>query len=307
MSTTLSRGAFATATPGLRWQIGAITVDRVVESEKPALPARIIFPTAPAEAVQRYKSVLGPRLFDPASEFFILSLHSFIVRTRHHTIVVDACAGNDKERPAKPHYHRNQGPYLERFRATGVRLEDVDFVFCTHLHIDHVGWNTRLENGRWVPTFPNARYLFARTEWDHWKNEATRRAYATDPYFEDSVLPIVERGQAEFVASDYHFEDSIWLEPSPGHTPGHSCVRLQSEGRAAVMSGDLIHHPVQCFEPEWSSGFCTDPQASARTRRVFLDRHAETDTLIMPAHFPTPAVGWVRRAGAAFRFAFDGE
>ena len=306
MSSTLARDSVATS-PGLRWAIGAITVDRVIETEKPALPARVIFPTAPAEAVARYAEILGPKLFDRASQFFILSTHSFIVRTRRHTIVVDACAGNDKERPAKPHYHHMTSPYLDRFRATGVRLEDVDFVFCTHLHIDHVGWNTRLENRRWVPTFPNARYLFSRTEWEHWKNEATRKAYATDPYFEDSVLPIVERGQAEFVAGDYRFDDTIWLEPSPGHTPGHSSLRLADGGREAVMSGDLIHHPVQCFEPDWSSGFCTDPLAAARTRRAFLERYAETDTLIMPAHFPTPSVGRVRRAGSAFRFVFDGE
>ena len=295
-----------TTTVGMHWQIGSITIDRVVESEKPGLPARVMFPTATSEAVARYRPQLGPLLIDPASEILILSIHSFIVRTKNHTIVIDACSGNDKERPAKPHYHHNKSPYLERFRATGVAPEDVDFVFCTHLHIDHVGWNTRLENGRWVPTFPNARYLFARAEWEHWSNPTIRLAYATDPFFEDSVLPVVEHGQMDLVEGDYQFEDSIWLEPTPGHSPGHSAVHLTSGGRDAVMSGDLIHHPIQCFEPDWSSAFCSDPDHSRRTRREFLARYADTDTLIMPAHFPSPSAGRIRRAGPAYRFAFEG-
>ena len=288
-----------------RWTFGEIEVDRVLEFEQPLLPPRVLFPTSTAEAVDAHRHWLEPALMDPTSGLLTLSLHSFVVRTRHHTILVDTCSGNDKPRPDKPRYHMKSWPYLENLGAIGVAPEKIDFVMCTHLHADHVGWNTRLVDGRWVPTFANARYLIARAEWDHWKEETNRARYTSDPYPEDSILPVIEAGQVEFVDMDYAFDDEIWLDPTPGHTLGHVCLHIASGGREAVMSGDLMHHPVQCAEPDWSSCFCVDADLSRRTRRAFLERYAASDALIMPAHFPTPTAGLIRPWGEAFRFEFD--
>ena len=175
----------------------------------------------------------------------------------------------------------------------------------THLHVDHVGWNTRLVDGRWIPTFPRARYLFVRREWDFWREEYRRPEFRDDPYYEDSLLPVLDAGLVDFVDADCVLDDGVWLEPTHGHTPGHVCVRVRGGGREAVMSGDLMHTAVQCAEPDWSSCFCVDAEASRRTRRAFLERHADTDTLVLPAHFPTPGGGRVVRAGRAYRFVFE--
>ena len=288
------------------WTFGSVEVDKVLEFEKPLLPPDVLFPASTADAVNSHRDWLEPVLMDPASGLLTLSLHSFVVRTTHHTILVDTCTGNDKPRPDKPRYHMQSWPYLENLAAIGVAPEEIDFVMCTHLHVDHVGWNTRLVDGRWVPTFANARYLIARAEWDHWNEDTNRARYTSDPYPEDSIVPVIEAGQVEFVDMDYAFDDEIWLDPTPGHTPGHVCVHIASGGREAVMSGDIMHHPLQCAEPDWSSYFCVDPEHSRRTRRAFLERYAASDTLIMPAHFPSPTAGLIRPLGEAFRFEFDG-
>jgi glyoxylase-like metal-dependent hydrolase (beta-lactamase superfamily II) len=172
------------------------------------------------------------------------------------------------------------------------------------MHSDHVGWNTRLENGHWVPTFPNARYVFARREFEH-----RERLYAADPsaglgMFADSVLPVVASGQAQLVDSDYALDDTVRLEPAEGHTPGNVVIHLNSGGAAAVLSGDVLHHPIQVMYPEWSAQFCEDPLQSAVVRRRFVETHAERGTLVLPAHFPAPTAGRIRRAGERWRYEF---
>jgi glyoxylase-like metal-dependent hydrolase (beta-lactamase superfamily II) len=288
------------------WRFGDTTIDRVVEFQEPVFPAPAIFPDATAVAIEAHRAWLEPRLLDPATGHLVLSFHTFVVRTPRRTIVVDTCGGNDKPRPGKPRYHQKRWPYLERLAAAGVKPEDVDVVVCTHLHVDHVGWNTRLVDGRWVPTFPRARYLFARREWEFWCEEYRSARFTSDPYHEDSIVPVLDAGQVDLVEGDHRIDESVWLEPTPGHTPGHVCVHVAGGGREAVMSGDLMHHAVQCAEPDWSSCFCVDPAHSRRTRRAFLERYAGTDTLIMPAHFPAPSAGRIVRAGGAWRFRFDG-
>lgn len=289
------------------WQIGEVEIRRVVEFEAAILDPYTIYPDADAETLQRHKSWLQPRLQDAESGLLILAFHTFVIRTPRHVILVDTCGGNDKPRPQKPRYHMNSWPYLENLATAGVVLEEVDFVLCTHLHVDHVGWNTRLVDGRWVPTFPNAKYLFAKDEWAFWEEEYKTERYTDDPYYEDSILPVIEAGAAVMVDGDHTIDDWVRLAPTPGHTPGHVCVHVESAGAKAVMSGDLMHHPLQCAEPDWSSCFCVDPAASAATRRTFLDTHAETPTLVMPAHFPTPGAGRIVEAGDTWRFRFDDE
>lgn len=290
-----------------RWDLGGVTVDRVFENEAPLLEPEVLFPDFDPEVFERHRSWLEPKQLDPTTGLLILAFNSYVIRTPHHTILVDTCAGNDKERPQKPRYHMQNWPYLERLQVTGLTPADIDFVMCTHLHADHVGWNTRLVDGCWVPTFPNARYLFTRQEYEHWQDEERRSLYTSDPFFEDSVLPVIEAGQADFVNMEYAFDDNVRLVPTPGHTPGHVCVHAEGSRGEAVMSGDLMHHTLQCAIPAWSSCFCIDPAASRATRRAFLERYADTDTLIMPAHFPAPSVGRIRSEGETFRFIFGEE
>ena len=288
-----------------RWTLGDITIDRVVEFQEPVFPPAAMYPQATDPAIDAHRSWLEPHLLDPANGLLIFSFHTFVIRTQGRTILVDTCGGNDKPRPGKLRYHQKRWPYLERLAAVGVKREDVDMVVCTHLHVDHVGWNTHLVEGRWLPTFPRARYVFVRKEWEFWREEYKTERFTGDPYYEDSIVPIFDAGLVDLVESDLRLADGVWLEPTPGHTPGHVCVHVSGGGRDAVMSGDLMHHPLQCAEPDWSSCFCIDPAHSARTRHAFLERYADTSTLVMPAHFPEPSAGRIVREGGAFRFVFD--
>ncbi len=286
-------------------RVGGIAYRRILETEGPEFPVGFLLPDATPAALAPHRRWLEPRFLDPATDRLLLAVQSYLIETTRHLILVDTCVGNDKERRFHaPWSHRRSPAFLDGLAALGRTPEDIDFVLCTHLHADHVGWNTRLVDGRWVPTFPNARYVFARTEIDHWLalNETGKRH--SDGCIDDSVLPVVEAGQAVIVADDHALDDEVWLSPSPGHTPGHVCINLASQGRRAVLSGDVCHTPLQCREPGWSAVGCADPAQSAATRRAFLDAHCETDILVMTAHFPSPSTGRVRRAGDVFDFAF---
>lgn len=189
----------------------------------------------------------------------------------------------------------------------GVAPEDVDFVMCTHLHVDHVGWNTRLIDGRWVPTFPNARYLFGRRELEHWQSVAAAvpEAPVNHGSYQDSVLPVVEAGQAVLVDDGHTLDDGIWVEDAPGHTPGNTMVRLKSADANAVLTGDTIQHPLQLARPDWSSAFCDDPAQSRESRTRLIEGAADTDTLVLTGHFPDPVAGRiVSAASGGFRFRF---
>jgi glyoxylase-like metal-dependent hydrolase (beta-lactamase superfamily II) len=281
--------------------LGDITVSRVVEMEGPFLQPQQLLPESNPEVIKSHNHWLAPHFITPDGTF-VMSIHTYVIRTKHHTILVDTCVGNDKERSLFPDWSRMQGPYLQMMESVaGIKPEQVDYVLCTHLHVDHVGWNTRLVNGKWVPTFPNAKYLFHKTEWEFWKGEHDAGRDAGDGSIADSVIPIVEAGKAVLVNGDHALDDQVWLEPTPGHTPGHVCVHVKGGDKEAIMTGDMMHHPVQFAEPQWSSGFCTDPKQSAATRRAFLERNCENGKLIMAAHFATPTVGTVVPSGKAFR------
>jgi len=287
-------------------RFGDITVERLVEAEGPSFYPAFLLPDSDADGIEAERPWLEPHFFHPRSGRFIASVHSFVIRTRHHTILVDTCIGNHKERPSTPGWHRQELPWLERLAAIGVAPEAVDVVLCTHLHVDHVGWNTRLVDGRWVPTFANARYLFHKDEYAHWSSGAEvgdGRAGSSDGCFEDSVLPVMAAGQALLVEGDHQLDDGLVLEPSPGHSPGHMCLNLAAGGRRATFSGDVLHHPVQCARPEWNSRFCHDPARSRATRRAFLERHGDADVVVLGAHFAAPTAGRVVTSGGGRRFA----
>ena len=290
----------------LAGRVGDIAFHRIVESEGPDFDIGFLLPDAGPESLEPHRRWLEPRFLDPASNRVVMAMQSYLLRTRHRTILVDSCVGNDKERRFHPPWARRRSTrYLDSLAAIGLAPADIDFVMCTHLHADHVGWNTRLAGGRWVPTFPNARYLFAKTEYEHWiaLNRGGKRY--SDGCIDDSVLPVVEAGQADIVADDHRFDDEIRFALTPGHTPGHVAIELASQGQRGVLSGDICHTPLQCREPGWSAIGCSDRAQSAATRRAFLEAHCETDTLVMTAHFPSPSVGFVRRLGDVFDFAYD--
>ena len=231
-------------------------------------------------------------------DVLILCFQSYVVRTPHHTILIDSCIGNDKPRPLRPKWNmKTDDTYMRGLKAAGVSVEDIDFVMCTHLHVDHVGWNTRLENGRWVPTFPNARYVFGKTEFDYWTEQHAKTAV---PPFGDSVLPVVEAERADIVRDDFAVGDHLRILPTPGHTPGHIAFTLGRNKDDAVFSGDLMHSPLQTRLPDLSPKFDVDAALAARTRRSFLERYCDTDTLCCTAHFPSPSTGKIRRSGDGF-------
>lgn len=284
-------------------QIGDTRVDAIVESAGPYRSVLEMYPDATQEIVDRHLPWMAPESYDAENDQMILAFQSYLVRTPNHTILIDGCVGEDKERPLRPNWHRQKWPWMGNLRATSVAPEDIDFVMCTHLHVDHVGWNTQLKDGRWVPTFPNARYIFGKTEYDHWNAHYQTEDWLKDT-FEDSVIPVMEAGQAELVDSGHEIESGLWLEEEPGHTPGSVCVHLNSKDNRAVFTGDMMHHAIQVPEPQLSSIFCWDPEQSRKTRTSFLDRHAETDTLLIPAHFPGRTTGHVVRDGDGLMYRF---
>ena len=273
--------------------LGALEVRRVEEMLWP-VPITFLFPQLGPADFAPHRDWLLPRFCTPELGM-VLSIHAFVVRTPHHTVLVDSCVGNDKER-AYPAWTRLQTDFLQRLRRAGCAPEAVDYVFCTHLHGDHVGWNTRLVDGRWQPTFPKARYLFHRPEFEHWM----RLPEAELPVqVRDSVLPIAEAGLHTLVEGDFALDDALRLEPTPGHTPGHCSVHLASRGAEAVITGDMIHHPVQVAEPQWPTRACSDPARAVATRTDFLRRYADTGVQVLGTHFAPPtACRIVSRSGS---------
>lgn len=284
----------------MSYSVGAIRVDRIVESICRDFAPLGFFPGTTAEDWAAHRGWMEPRALDPESGNLVLTIQGFLLRTRHHTILVDTCVGDHKPRETRPFWHMLKlDTFLPRLAAAGVRPEEVDYVMCTHLHWDHVGWNTRLRDGRWVPTFPNAKYIFAKREWDTF-TEFNRKT--PQPHYADSLLPVVEAGQAQFVDSDFALDDEVCLEPTPGHTPGHVAVRLASGGARAVITGDCIHSPVQCLEPGWVMRADTDHALAAGTRRALLERYCENGAMVCATHFPEPSIGRIIARGKAFWF-----
>jgi len=229
----------------------------------------------------------------------VLSMHSFVVETPDRLLLVDSCIGNDKVR-SYPKWNHMQSDFLERLSADGFVPERFDTVLCTHMHVDHVGWNTRLEHGRWVPTFAKARYLYHAAEWAHWKVEPQEYG----PVIEDSVQPVIDAGLADFVQADHQVCSEVQLESTPGHTPGHVSIHIRSRGEEAIITGDMIHHPCQIAHTDWSSTADVDPQLAATTREQFLQRYSDRPVLVLGTHFAAPTAGHLVRDGVSFRLKY---
>jgi glyoxylase-like metal-dependent hydrolase (beta-lactamase superfamily II) len=278
----------------LSWQIGDVSITRLVEVVLTA-PLDSLFPGRTADELAPYASWMQPNFLSADGNMF-LSIHAFLIRAGGLKMIVDTCAGNGKDLPLFPEWNNMNTPFLENMTKLGFAPESIDRVMCTHLHFDHVGWNTRPVDGKWVPTFANARYLFNRREWAAWEHSDNPPDKATMP---QNVVPIIEAGQLQWVDNHWAIDDQVELLPTPGHTPGHCSVRIAHQGASAVITGDMMIHPVQIAEPGWQQTADTDKAQAARTRQAFVDDHCDRDVMILGTHFNTPTgVYIVERKGA---------
>jgi len=269
-------------------QVGEVTITRLEEGYGPVFPADVLMPAWDRGIRDDHGPVIDQ--FVDADDFALVSIHTWVVRTPQSTVLVDMCNGNHKPRSMESMAMLDTD-WLDRLVASGVRPDEVDAVVCTHLHLDHVGWNTTLVDGEWVPTFPNARYLVNSTEFDFWNPAATDQTGLefNANVFDDSVKPVFDRGLVElWDGNDWAIDDSFHLEVAAGHTPGHSVGWIRSGGEHALFSGDSMHSAAQVYGPEWNSGFCYEGPRAADTRRTLLEQCVERDAVLLPAHFSAP-------------------
>jgi len=278
----------------MRWNVGRVRISKIVELETTG-HTRFILPQATHEEIRQMPWLIPH--FATEEGRLKMSIHALVVETPARRIVVDTGLGNDKEGRAVPTWNNRNTPFLETMTAAGFAPDSIDTVLCTHLHVDHVGWNTRLEGGRWVPTFEKARYLFGRTEFEYWRDHSVEPEKAA--VFHDSVRPIMDAGRAELLASDARICNEITLIPTPGHSPGHMSVHIKSDGHEALLTGDAAHHPCQMAHLDWSSTADSDPAKSPATRRELFSRFADQPVLVIGGHYNA---GHLKREGDSFKF-----
>ena len=277
------------------------SIHSIIEQEGPFFDVMSFFPKLTRELFDENRSWLQPNFIAPSGGV-MLCIQSFLIRTPHHNILVDTCVGNHKPRPTRPFWNMlNSDRFEKGLAAAGLAVNDIDYVMCTHLHTDHVGWNTRLENGRWVPTFPRATYIMADRELAHWTQREKENPQSV-PWITDSVLPIVAANRAKLVKSDFVFNEQIEFIPTPGHTIDHFSVLLGRAGENVLITGDMIHSPLQGKYPELGMMSDYDSAQAGRTRRIIFDRFCEAATLLCATHFPAPSTVRVRRWDNGYRF-----
>ncbi len=289
------------------FQVGSVTVAKVEEQLLRGIPPSFLYPGLTPEEFAITQQALAASDLEPSRDALVLSVHTWVVRTPRHLILIDTASGNDKERPTNPLFHRQSLPYLERLKEAGVDPEAVDFVFNTHLHVDHSGWNTRLLNGKWVPTFPNARYVFPKAERDYYSSPASHNE-ANLPslgVYEDSVLPVIEAGLADYIGPEGgKYLDIFEFIPTPGHSIGHMSIALESGGETAIFAGDLMHTALQVARPDMNTVYCEFADEAQRSRRSLLSRAAETRALYLATHFPGSSAGFVTSGADGFTWRY---
>ena len=283
----------------LKWIIGEVEIVQVVEMEDNELFSTFI-PEAKPEKVLGIEW-LRPHFMDESGKLKAL-VQSFIIKSNGKNILIDTCNGNGKERPNMPTWGNLQTGFLKKIKDVGINSESIDIVVCTHLHFDHVGWNTKLENRKWVPTFPNATYLLSKEEYEYWIKKPEKEMVDDFNGIDDSVTPIVKAGLAKFVADDYRIDENVRFIPTPGHTPHHISVVIESQGVKAIISGDVMHHPCQIAHQEWTTLADTYPDQTIETRKKFLNEIKNTDTLLIGSHFSNPVAGKVVQVGNEYIF-----
>lgn len=278
----------------MKWSIGDVVVTKVVELEQ-ELPLEGLLPDATNDALTAHRSWLMPDFLDDEGRTD-LSIHAFVIETAGTTIIVDTCVG-DRDMEGLPGFTGDPA-FLQRLAAAGFPPESIDVVCCTHLHFDHVGWNTRQRDGEWVPTFPNARYLFCRAEYDAWMAEPGGYAWNLP----DTVAPVVDAGLVDLVDPDHVVTDAVRFIPTPGHSPGHMSVLIESGGARALITGDATHHPVQWAEPDWGMSGDWDGALGAESRRQMRADHGDTGTLVLGTHYAAPSAGHIVNVDGTWQF-----
>ncbi len=278
-----------------------ITIHPIIEQQGAWFDAMGFFPELTKEVFDENRPWLKPSFLDPADKL-VFCIQSFVIKTPHHNILVDACVGNHKPRPTRPFWNMLDSDRFEKeLAAVGLGVDDIDYVMCTHLHTDHVGWNTRLENGRWVPTFPKAKYIMSDRELTHWTAREKENP-ASVPWITDSVLPIVAAKRAQIVRSDFNFNERIQFIPTPGHTIDHFSILVGQGGDDCLITGDMIHSPLQGKYPQYGMMSDYDSGQAEQTRHQVFDRFCEASTIMCASHFPAPSTARVRRWGDGYKF-----
>lgn len=280
------------------WRIGDVDIARIVEINAFEDDISMLLPNATAEFVQQFPWLV-PYFATPAGRMLV-SFQAFVLRSRGKMVMIDTCIGAGRQREYDV-FCNLQTSFLEDLRTAGFPPEEISAVLCTHLHFDHVGWNTRLVDGKWVPTFPQARYLFGRREFEHWKHLRETNGYHHLDHMVDSIDPVMQAGLVELIDPDFKVTDEVSLIPTPGHTPGHVSVLIRSRGHEAVITGDMMHHPIQFAVPRIPGNFDMDKETGVRTRVEFIERFSDTPTLVIGSHFPDPTAGRVVRDGDAWK------
>jgi glyoxylase-like metal-dependent hydrolase (beta-lactamase superfamily II) len=288
----------------LRWRIGDVTVTRVPEHEM-RVAAQQFLPDATQDALTSHPWLFPNFATDEGQ--LRLSIHALAIEAPGLRVIVDPCFGEGKTIPHTEILLERQGDFLAELAQVGFTRENVDVVLCTHLHIDHVGWNTMRENGRWAPTFPNARYLFGRTEYEFWNTKGAHQDLHTAPtVMRESVTPVVEAGLAQFIDTDHRLSPELWLIPTVGHSPGHVSLMIESRGERAVITGDMMHHPCQIPHPTWAMPFDADPGQAVATRERMLAEWEASGILVIGTHFAAPTAGRITGRGGARRLVCEG-
>jgi len=277
------------------FKVGSATIARVEETYGPTYPAKQIFPALSPEILAEHAHWLAPAHYEAETGLIKLSVHSWLLQIGGQKILIDACCGNQKDKPGRPFWHMMNTPYLERLAAAGARPDEIDLVMCTHLHHDHVGWNTRRADGKWVPTFPKARYVFSKPDFEYYRkiDADPKEGPAELGTFRECVLPIVEAGRADLVTGPHRLNDAIEIVPAPGHSAGHVVFWLESQGKRAAFIGDIWHHLLQVYYPDWNFPKNSDADQARQSRRMVLKRCAAADALVLPAHVGAPFAGHI--------------
>lgn len=289
-------------------RIGQVRMRPVVEIEEIRMPPQAFISDITPADISPHIDQLCPQFFNSGRNECRMSQHAWLIEVNDKQILVDPCVGHQRHRPALPFYHMINSPLIERLTALGATPEDIDYVFCTHLHLDHVGWNTRLQNGHYVPTFPNARYLFARTEDEYWQRELTGDLPAQDAavnagVYAECIAPVIAAGLADFVEPGVRIADCLTLVDAAGHTIGHMAGLLESDGEGAVLAGDAIYHPLQVIY-SGRPGHGYDADKALATRCQILDLCVEKDYWLAPAHFRAPHACKVRKRDGQYRMVW---
>ncbi|WP_205042308.1 MBL fold metallo-hydrolase [Rhodoligotrophos defluvii] len=287
-------------------RIGEVSVARIEEMLTPGFDPAFLFPAYSPALLEAFPILKSPNFLDPASGKLMSSMHSWLLRVGDDVVLIDTGCGNHKHRApaAFQRFHMLNLPYLDRLAAAGVAPEDVTYVINTHLHVDHVGWNTVLIDGRWVPTFPKARYIFGAREYANWTSDgrSLRAQPEGGPVITDSVMPVVEAGLVDFVEPGDRLLGVITFDAAPGHTDGQLNIRVESNGEMGIFTADVLHQPMQIVCPTLNSRFCEDNERAPATRARLLNMAAEANAILFPQHFGAPHAGYARREGAGFAF-----